>query len=591
MKVNKKLGKNPHRAKKICYYKSGKVFKIPKKEEMPMKKLLIVILALALFLVMLVSCSTEQSNTDTQTDTAQSTESKVNMQTVTFDSNGGSEVQSCVVERNTGVARPENPTRTGYNFLGWYVGDEKWSFIDSVVTYDITLTAKWEPIVYTIEYIGAIGGKTTYTAEDEFELTGTSQTGQEFVGWYLSESYAQEVKKIEKGTTGNLVLYAKLKLPTYDFEVVVNSTGGVTIVRYISKHSDVVVPTKVAISGGQRTVNKIAPFAFYGCDYITSIELPSTIEEIGEGAFMNCTSLENVTIGVNNTHYPENNEEIEDLPEILEKEEGVPDIYEPVTNDAPESIGVVLFTAIKDRAFYGCTSLKQVNGMEGVYEIGEYAFSYCTSLEYLIIQVGTEVNGYAFRNNSNLELYVMGSKENTPINFTGLIVWEYVGIKGQTDDFAWVKTKNGIVITMYLGANEEMVVPSTIEETAVVGIASCAIINRTDIKKVTLPNTIKEIGSRAFYGCSSLNRIDINVINSELEIIGDYAFYNTALRQVFLPASIKSVGKQAFYGCTELTIYVEVYDEELFSTWEQTWNKLAYNSYAQIVINEPDHIG
>ena len=66
--------------------------------------------------------------------------------TVTFDSKGGSAVDSQIVNHNEKVIKPDDPTRSGYTFLGWYCGEEKWSFIGYSVTENITLKAKWESI-------------------------------------------------------------------------------------------------------------------------------------------------------------------------------------------------------------------------------------------------------------------------------------------------------------------------------------------------------------------------------------------------------------------------------------------------------------
>lgn len=64
--------------------------------------------------------------------------------TVTFDSLGGSEVERQVVSWGDKVQEPAIPTKKcNCEFEGWYLGDEKWSFIGYVVTEDITLTAKW----------------------------------------------------------------------------------------------------------------------------------------------------------------------------------------------------------------------------------------------------------------------------------------------------------------------------------------------------------------------------------------------------------------------------------------------------------------
>ena len=66
--------------------------------------------------------------------------------TVTFDTAGGSEVESQEIELGKKVKQPEKPVRSGYVFNGWYLGDEKWNFIGYNVTEDITLTAKWSKI-------------------------------------------------------------------------------------------------------------------------------------------------------------------------------------------------------------------------------------------------------------------------------------------------------------------------------------------------------------------------------------------------------------------------------------------------------------
>lgn len=69
--------------------------------------------------------------------------------TVKFDSQGGSQVSSRTVKFCEKVKEPVAPTRKCCSgcwckFVGWYYGDEEWSFIGYVVTEDMTLTAKWE---------------------------------------------------------------------------------------------------------------------------------------------------------------------------------------------------------------------------------------------------------------------------------------------------------------------------------------------------------------------------------------------------------------------------------------------------------------
>jgi uncharacterized repeat protein (TIGR02543 family) len=67
--------------------------------------------------------------------------------TVTFDSNGGSSVANQQVYENQQVTKPADPTRNGYIFEGWYVGEEQWSFVGYSVSEDIVLVARWKEIV------------------------------------------------------------------------------------------------------------------------------------------------------------------------------------------------------------------------------------------------------------------------------------------------------------------------------------------------------------------------------------------------------------------------------------------------------------
>ena len=65
---------------------------------------------------------------------------------ITFNSNGGTELASQKVEKNDKVIKPEDPVKDGYTFIGWYVGEEPYNF-DSKVTKDLEIVAKWEEVV------------------------------------------------------------------------------------------------------------------------------------------------------------------------------------------------------------------------------------------------------------------------------------------------------------------------------------------------------------------------------------------------------------------------------------------------------------
>lgn len=63
--------------------------------------------------------------------------------TINFDTNGGSSIDSIVVKENDAIIKPNDPTKEGYEFNGWYLNDTEYDFTKKV-TEEITLMAKWE---------------------------------------------------------------------------------------------------------------------------------------------------------------------------------------------------------------------------------------------------------------------------------------------------------------------------------------------------------------------------------------------------------------------------------------------------------------
>lgn len=68
--------------------------------------------------------------------------------TVSFDSAGGTAVQSVTVKEGSTLKAPETPVKATlsvrYEFTGWYYEGRQWSFETDVVSENITLTAEWE---------------------------------------------------------------------------------------------------------------------------------------------------------------------------------------------------------------------------------------------------------------------------------------------------------------------------------------------------------------------------------------------------------------------------------------------------------------
>ncbi|MEG3071445.1 MAG: InlB B-repeat-containing protein [Candidatus Syntrophopropionicum ammoniitolerans] len=86
---------------------------------------------------------------------------KINQYTVDFNSNGGSDVASITgIEKDTTITLPDNPTKKGYTFEGWYTDDDTFNeeFTDKTsVTGDTEVYAKWTKAVvppenYTVTF-------------------------------------------------------------------------------------------------------------------------------------------------------------------------------------------------------------------------------------------------------------------------------------------------------------------------------------------------------------------------------------------------------------------------------------------------------
>lgn len=95
---------------------------------------------------------------------------------VIFDSNGGTAVDTQEnVQYGTTATKPENPTREGYRFLGWFTKDGEAFDFSTPITKSMTLTAKWE-IVNINAYIIPITSDGTQLVGDGFDMALNTTT-------------------------------------------------------------------------------------------------------------------------------------------------------------------------------------------------------------------------------------------------------------------------------------------------------------------------------------------------------------------------------------------------------------------------------
>ena len=144
------------------------------------------------------------------------------------------------------------------------------------------------------------------------------------------------------------------------------------------------IKTLVVESG----VTQIGMYAFYGCEYLTSVSLPEGLTSIGKYAFMSCERLPAITIPSSVTT-------------ILNEAFGYCDALKNVVlPDGLTEVGIWLFfgcislesvtipdsvTEICDSAFACCYKLKSIDIPDSVRSIGDSAFFTCETLKTVTI--------------------------------------------------------------------------------------------------------------------------------------------------------------------------------------------------------------
>ena len=107
---------------------------------------------------------------------------QVNTYTLAFDANGGTPVDTIVQNYDTALVPPADPSRTGYTFLGWEP-----ALPDSIPPYDTNYTAQWQVNTYTLAF-DANGGTPVDTIVQNYDTAlvppaNPSRTGYTFLGW------------------------------------------------------------------------------------------------------------------------------------------------------------------------------------------------------------------------------------------------------------------------------------------------------------------------------------------------------------------------------------------------------------------------
>ena len=169
-----------------------------------MKKSILVGLITILFAFCLIACG------------------EVSLYTVTFDGAGIIENDEIKVHHEATVKKPEDPIVEGYNFDGWFVGENEYDFA-TPVTENITLVAKFSAIEYTVTFNtdggNAIDGQTVSYNGKAQKPADPEKEGYNFVGWFVGENEYDFANVV----TENMEIVAKWQIKT--FAVTFDSNG------------------------------------------------------------------------------------------------------------------------------------------------------------------------------------------------------------------------------------------------------------------------------------------------------------------------------------------------------------------------------
>lgn len=315
----------------------------------------------------------------------------------------------------------------------------------------------------------------------------------------------------------------------------------------------------------QGVVN-IGKNAFDGCSNLTEIEIPQSVKSIGAHAFYGCANIGRVYI--------------DDIAAWCGIE--FADAYStPLANSSALYLDGALLTRVEipasvvkigNYAFYYCNNLTELIVADGVESIGENAFYGCGGLKKIVIPESvTDFGQNVFKYCSAIE---QAEIHASAIRFVPKDSLKEVAITGGESIGKEAFDSCKKLETVKIGDS-------------LLSIGEHAFYGCTALAEVTFGTGVGAVGAYAFYGCNALNRVDIAdadawsgivfadytanplyyaknlyldgqllselTVSSDLDKIGDYAFYKyDKLSRVVLGDGV-NIGKFAFYGCNNLT--------------------------------------
>ncbi len=334
-------------------------------------------------------------------------------------------------------------------------------------------------------------------------------------------------------------------------------------------NGDLIIPSKITHNGVTYTVTKVESWACYNLYNLTSVQIPSTVTEIGLYAFNSCPRLKSITVDPANPNYS-------DRDGVLYNKNGKYLLCYPnaraTSYEIPGDVTMIYYsafqedfdlesvtipssvTSIRTSAFSCCFSLQSIVLPPNLGNMDASVFSSCRELKSVTLSTGyNRVPEWAFRGCSSLESIVMPDCIRT------------IGY-GAFEECSGLRS-----VTFNQGLR-------TIEENAFTNCRS--------LEEVTIPRYVTSIQESAFYRCTGLQAIHVDpdnnyycdvdgvLYNKNKTILMAYSYGNPresydilpttqtiskrafdccyAIQRINIPPSVKTIGEQAFMYCTSL---------------------------------------
>ncbi len=280
--------------------------------------------------------------------------------TVTFDSQGGSTVESQQVPDGNPVRVPPTPTNGELLFQGWFVSAdadaEQWNFDVGRVNGDMTLFAHWA--ADTSEPTSSI------TYEKTADGAGYTVTGA-----------GQEAKIVIPATHDNLPV-VEIGEGAFAYSKHKSDILSVTIPDSVTKiglnafhNQDALETVNIGTGSGLRSIGSNA---FSGNSALKGFYLPAGATALGDGVFNNCGALDTFTVASGNTAYSGEGNNLIDL------------TTHTIVRGTNRSEIPATVTKIGEAAFRRADGITELYIPRSITGIEKYAFAYSTltTIEY-----------------------------------------------------------------------------------------------------------------------------------------------------------------------------------------------------------------